>query len=305
MMKKVLVCDPIAPEGVKMMKDAGLEVDERKGISAEELVKIVGDYNAIIVRSATKVTDAVIKAGKNLEVIVRGGVGLDNVDVEAAAEAAVRVVNTPEASSRSVAELALAHMLAVSRHIPRGTAGLKAGKWEKKKLRGVELMDKTAGIIGMGRIGRMLAWMCHVLGMKVVGFDLQEVLSSLTEDYIERASSLDDLLAKSDYISLHLPLTPKTKNMISSKEFGKMKDGVIVINCARGGVVDEKALAEAIKSGYVAGAGIDVFGKEPPEDNPFSGMENVSMTPHIGAATKEGQFRVGLAVAGKVIELLS
>lgn len=304
-MKKVLVCDPIAAEGVKMMEEAGFEVDARKGIPADELEKIVGDYNAVIVRSATKVTEPVIKAGKNLELIARGGVGLDNVDREAAKEAGIKVVNTPEASSRSVAELALAHMLAVARHIPRGTAGMKAGQWEKKKLKGTELMDKTVGIIGIGRIGRTLAGMCNALGMKVVAYDLPEALSSLTEDYIERAASLDDLLAKSDFISLHLPKTPKTANMISSEQFGKMKDGVIIVNCARGGVVDEKALAEALASGKVAGAGIDVFEKEPPEENPFAGMDNVSMTPHIGASTKEGQFRVSLAVAEKVIEHLS
>ena len=303
-MKRVLVCDPIAPEGVKMMEKAGLKVDDRSGISAEELEKIIGDYNAVIVRSATKITAPIVKAGKNLEVIARGGVGLDNVDREAAEKAGIKVVNTPEASSRSVAELALAHMLAVARHIPRGTAGMKAGEWEKKKLKGTELMGKTVGIIGIGRIGRTLAGMCNALGMKVVAYDRPEALSSLTEDYIERASSLDDLLAKSDIISLHLPKTPETANMLSTEQFGKMKDGVIIVNCARGGVVDEKALAEALASGKVAGAGIDVFAKEPPEENPFAGMDNVSMTPHIGASTKEGQFRVGIAVAEKVVELL-
>lgn len=296
---KVLVANPISEDGLKMMRDAGHEVDVKTDLTPEELIGTVAGYEAIVVRSATKVTDKVIEAGKNFKLIVRGGVGIDNIDVKAAEKAGVAVVNTPEASSVSVAEITIGHMLALSRHIPRGTSTLKAGKWEKKALRGVELWQKTLGLIGIGRIGREVARRAIGLEMKVIAYDpyVKEV-TGLDVKLV----SLDELLSRSDYISLHIPLTDETKHILGREEFGKMKDGVYIVNCARGGVVDEEALYEALKSGKVGGAAIDVFETEPPAGSKLFELDNVIGTPHIGAATVEGQGRVGVAVAQKVIE---
>lgn len=301
---KILVSDPLAPEALDRLKSAkGVEVDVKTEMSPDELVKTIGDYDAIVVRSATKVTADVVNAGKNLKVIARAGIGLDNVDVEAAKKAGVKVANTPAASSISVAELALAHMFALSRGIPRGTSGLKAGKWEKKALKGVELHNKTLGIVGTGRIGRELAKRAAALGMTVLGYDPYVTQADLGDAAVKLVS-LDELLGNSDFISLHLPRTDETAHLLSKAQFAKMKKGVRIVNCARGGVVDEDALYDAIVAGQVAGAALDVFEKEPPGKHRLLALDEVIATPHIGAATVEGQYRVGIEVVDRVLEEL-
>lgn len=297
---KIIITDPIAPEGVQLLRDAGFTVDEKTGLSPDELLKVIPEYDAIIVRSATKVTAPVIQAGKNLKVIGRAGVGLDNVDKKAAEERKIKVVNTPEATSISVAELALGLMFACARSIPQATASLRAGKWEKKAFHGVELWGKTLGIIGAGRIGTELAKRALALGMKV----LVNRRSTGVPVQFGEVCDLDRLLKESDFISLHIPKTPETSHLLNKEAFAKMKKGVIIINCARGGVIDEKALYEALQSGQVAMAALDVFEKEPPDDFKLFSLPQVIGTPHIGAQTKEGQRRAGIQIAEKVRDAL-
>lgn len=303
-MKKVLICDPLAKEAVAILKKAGLEVTEKSGLSEVDLVGCIGDYNAVIVRSATKVTRKVIEAGKKLEVIARGGVGLDNIDVACAKEKGIPVVNTPKAPSISVAEHALALLFSLARSTPQADAGTKAGKWEKKKFKGFELYGKTIGIIGMGRIGQEVAVRALGLGMKVITYDpFGCSLGTIQAPQLD-SCDLAKLIRESDVISLHVPLTNETRGMIGAKEIAMMKDGVVIVNCARGGVVDEKALLEALTGGKVKGACLDVFEKEPPVDNPLLKLENVVVSPHIASQTGEGQFRVGTEIAALVVEKL-
>lgn len=297
---KIIITDPIAPEGVQMLRDAGFTVDEKTGISPDELLKVIPEYDAIIVRSATKVTAPVIQAGKNLKVIGRAGVGLDNVDKKAAEERKIKVVNTPEATSISVAELALGLMFACARSIPQATASLRAGKWEKKAFHGIELWGKTLGIIGAGRIGTEMAKRALALGMKV----LVNRRSTGVPVQFGEVCDLDRLLKESDFISLHIPKTPETSHLLNKEAFAKMKKGVIIINCARGGVIDEEALYEALQSGQVAMAALDVFEKEPPDNFKLFSLPQVIGTPHIGAQTKEGQRRAGIQIAEKVRDAL-
>ena len=302
-MTRVLICDPVAKEAVEKMQKGGLTVDVKPDMKPEELVKIVGDYDALVVRSATKVTKEVIEAGKKLKVIARGGVGLDNIDVDAAKAHGKTVINTPAASSVSVAELTMAHMLAISRFIPQANATMAAGKWEKKKFEGVELYKKTLGILGIGRIGREVAKRALGFEMTVIAYDpyiTQKMLGKLPVKMV----SLDELLQKSDYITLHMPHDDQTHYLLAEAQFAKMKDGVRIVNCARGGVIKEAALLEALKSGKVAFAGVDVFENEPVKSNELTSLPNVSLTPHIGASTIDGQFRVGIEVAEKLLELL-
>jgi D-3-phosphoglycerate dehydrogenase len=303
-MKKVLVCDPLAKEAIDMLKKGGLQVDEKIGIPADELIKCVGDYQCIIVRSATKVTSRVIDAGKNLKLIARGGVGLDNIDVAHAEKKGIEVINTPTAPSISVAELTIAHMLSLTRHIPQATASLKAGKWEKKKFKGIELYGKTLGIIGIGRIGQEVAVRALGLGMRVCTFDPFGGFHASIHAPQMATSTMEHLLKESDFITLHVPLTEETRNMLDKKEFDAMKDGVVIVNCARGGIVNEKALYEALQSKKVFGACLDVFETEPPADNPLLALDNVIATPHIGSSTVEAQKRVGTEIAQMVVENL-
>jgi len=296
---KIIITDPIDPEGVKILTDAGFAVDEKPGISPEELMKIISVYDAIIVRSATKVTAEVINAGKNLKVIGRAGVGLDNVDRKAAEAQGIKVVNTPEATSVSVAELALGMMFACARSIPQATASLRAGKWEKKAFKGIELFGKTLGIIGSGRIGTELAKRALALGMKVLVNDLPGI-----KPQYGVLCSFEELLSKSDFISLHIPKTPETYHLLNKETFARMKKGVIIINCARGGVIDETALFEAIQNGTVAAAALDVYEEEPIKDFRIFSLPQVIGTPHIGAQTKEGQRRAGIQIAEKVRDAL-
>ena len=298
---RVLVSDPLAKDAVEEMKGAGLAVDVKTDMSPEELIATIPDYAAIVVRSATKVRKEVIDAAANLKLIVRAGVGLDNIDVDYAKSKGIEVRNTPGASTNSVAELALGHILSLARHIGRGTVSLRAGKWEKKALKGVEITGKTLGIVGIGRIGQALAKKAHALGMSVIAFDKFITQSPLPE--IVTMVPFAALLARSDFISLHIPFDPNEGATIGKNEFEMMKDGVRIVNCARGGVIDEDALADALASGKVAGAALDVFATEPPDVNsPLFRQENLSLTPHIGASTVEAQARVGSEAAKIVIE---
>ncbi len=298
---KVLVSDPLEKDAVTAMRDAGLSVDVKTDLTPEALKKEIADVDAIVVRSATKVRVEVIDAARKLKLIVRAGVGLDNVDAEHAKTKGVTVRNTTAASTNSVAELALGHILSTARHIGRGTVTTKAGKWEKKALEGVEIDGKTLGIVGIGRIGQALALKASALGMRVIAFDKFVNTSPLPG--VVTLVPFDELLRRSDFISLHIPFSAKEGATIGEREIALMKKGVRIVNCARGGVIDEAALSTALSSGKVAGAALDVFAKEPPDPtNSLLAQENLSLTPHIGASTVEGQARVGREAAEIVIE---
>jgi D-3-phosphoglycerate dehydrogenase len=293
---KVLICDKLEKDAVERMRAAGLTVDVRDDVTPEELPSVLPAYEGMVVRSRTKVRQALIDACPNLKVILRGGVGLDNIDADYARSKGITVMNTPKASSASVAELTIGYMFALARASFQATSSMKAEKWEKKKFEGQELGGKTLGLIGIGNIGREVAKRANALGMEVVAYD----------PYVKEAEgvklvSLADLLENSDYISLHLPKTTESAGMIGKEAFDQMKPGVRVINCARGGIIDESALTAALESGKVAGAALDVYAEEPPSDWNLIKHPNVICSPHIGAATKEGQGRVGAEVAEKLI----
>lgn len=298
---KILVSDGIEKIGSDLLKGAGFEVIETK-LTPEQLLSEIKNYDAIIVRSATKVTKEVIDAG-NLKCIARGGVGLDNIDVAYAKEKGIPVLNTPGASSISVAELAIAHMFAVSRFLHLSNTEMRQGKWPKKEYsKGIELTGKTVGIVGFGNIGKEVAKRCLGLFMDVVAYDPFVKETDLNVKLV----SMDDLLAQSDFITLHIPFIKEQGPTITAKEFAKMKDGVILIDCARGKVVVEKDLLEALNSGKVANAALDVFENEPPTEaqTELINHPKVSVTPHIGASTMEAQDRVGEEIASKVIAVL-
>jgi D-3-phosphoglycerate dehydrogenase len=296
---KVIITDGISKIGIKMLVDAGLEVDDRPGLSPADLIQAIPAYDAIIVRGATKVTADVINAGKNLKAIGRAGVGLDNVDKKAADARGIKVVNTPAATSVTVAELALGLMLACARSIPQATQSLREGKWEKKAFKGTELYGKTLGLIGAGRIGTELGKRAIAMGMSVLVVD-----PFIKECEFGKPCEFPDLLKSADYISLHVPKTPETVHLLNRERIAQMKKGVIIINCARGGVIDEEALYEALKSGQVGAAGLDVFESEPIKDFKLFSLPNVIGTPHVGAQTKEGQERAGIGIAEEVRKLL-
>jgi D-3-phosphoglycerate dehydrogenase len=292
---KILISDKIADEGIKLLEKKGYEVTKAWEKSKDELPKIVGEYDALIVRSATKVKGNLIVNAQNLKVIGRAGIGLDNIDLEKAKEMGITVVNTPQASSISVAELAMGHLLALTRGIVKGTVTLREGAWAKKELKGVEVHGKTLGLIGYGNIAKIVEKLALALGMKVI------VVRSRVYD---RFVSLEEMLPKADFISIHVPLTPPTRHILSTKEFDMMKDGVVIIDCSRGGVVDQEALYQALVSGKVKAAATDVFEEEPPGKHKLLKLGNVHATPHIGAQTKEAQLRAGVQIAERVIEEL-
>jgi D-3-phosphoglycerate dehydrogenase len=294
---KVLVCDTTEASAIERMRAAGIEVDVNDAITAEELMTAAPNYDGLVVRSRTKVRQPLIDAAPNLKVIVRGGVGLDTIDAAYARSKGISVMNTPLASSASVAEMAIGYMLMLARSMFTATASMKAGKWEKKKFEGDEIGGKTLGVVGTGNIGRATAKRAAALGMKVIAYD-----PYVTDIEDAELVSLDELLAQADYITFHLPKTAETANMIGAEAFGKMKDGVRIINCARGGIVDEDALYDAIVSGKVAGAALDVFAEEPCQGHKLFTLDQVIGSPHIGAATREAQGRIGVEVADKMIE---
>jgi D-3-phosphoglycerate dehydrogenase len=292
---KVLICDRITDEGVKLLEQKGYEVNKAWNLPKTQLGAIVGDYDALIVRSATKVTADLIANAKKLKVIGRAGEGLDNIDLRKAAEMNIEVVNTPHVAAVSVAELTIGHMLALARGIVEGTVSLREGKWIKEELMGTEINGKTLGIVGCGSIGKTVERLALALGMKVVGVDMC---------VYGRFVTLEEMLPQADFVTVHVPLTPHTRHLISTKEFALMKDGVMLVDCSRGGVVDEEALYEALVSGKVKGAALDVFEEEPPKNSKLLQLKSVHATPHIGAMTWEAQVKSSVLVAERVIAAL-
>jgi len=296
---KVLIADSLDPMAVDLMKShPSLDTAYKNKLTPEELLKEIPSYHAIVVRSATKVTKAVIEAGKNLRIIARAGVGLDNVDQVAAKARNITVVNTPSCTTISVAELAFGLMLSLARKVGRANISMKKGEWDKKSFQGSELFGKTLGLIGIGRIGQAVSARAQVFGMKVLAFDPFIKTSPLP--FVQMVS-LDDLLRMSDFISLHIPFDKAAGPTLGEAQFKVMKKGTFLVNCARGGTVDEKSLLAALKDGTVGGAGIDVWEKEPPQNRELIEHQNVLALPHLGASTNEGQSRAGKDVAELII----
>lgn len=301
---KVLASDKIAEVGLKMLKEAGIEAEMITGLPEDELIKIIPQYDALVVRSGTKVTPKIIEAGKNLKIIGRAGVGVDNVDLPTATKNGVIVVNSPEGNTVAAAEHTWAMVLTMARQIPQAYMKLKGGKWDRKSFKGVEVLNKTLGVVGLGKIGRRVAFYAQGMGMNVIAFD-----PFVTEDYAKslgiELKKLEDIIKESDFITFHIPKTKETLNMINKKTIGQMKKGVRMVNVARGGIINEADLAEALKSGQVAAAALDVFEKEPlPADSPLLSLENCIVTPHLGASTVEAQVNVAVDVVEQIIEVL-
>lgn len=302
---KVLVSDNLGEVGIQMFREApGIEVDVKTGLSPEELKDIIGEYDALAIRSATRVTEELLEAAPRLKVVGRAGIGLDNVDIPAATKRGVVVMNTPTGNVVTTAEHAIAMMLALTRRIPEGTTTLKQGRWDKKKLEGRELYKKTLGVIGYGKIGSIAADRGRGLRMRVIVYDPFVPPEKIENDGFQ-AVSLEDLYRQSDYITIHVPKMKNTLNLVNKGAFEMMKDGVMLINCARGGLVNENDLYDAIKSGKVAGAALDVFETEPPGEHPLLGLDQVICTPHLGASTKEAQSNVAVMVAQQIIDYLT
>lgn len=303
-MARVLVTDPLDPTAVQALRKAGHEVDERK-LTPEELLKAMPAYDALLVRSETKVTKAVLGVADNLKVVGRAGVGVDNIDVPAAKERGVAVVNAPLAATNAVAELTLAHMLSMARQLPRADATTRAGGWEKKTLMGVELSGRTLGLLGVGRIGGRVAELARAFGMKVVVYDPYVSAERARELGATQARTPDDLVAQADFVSVHVPLTPETKHLVNAALLSKFKKGAYLLNCSRGGIVDEKALFDAVNGKHLAGAALDTFETEPLKETPLATLPQVHFTPHLGASTHEAQAKAGLMVAEQVRKVLA
>lgn len=300
---RVLVCDPLGSAGIERLQQHAA-VDVKTGLSESELVEIIGDYSAMIVRSGTQVTAAVIDAGQNLEVIGRAGVGTDNIDIEAATRRGIIVVNAPTANTIAAAEQAITLMLALARQVPQAGASLRQGRWERKKFIGVEVRNKVLGIIGLGRIGTEVAKRAHGLEMELIAYD-PYVSAEHAARYDVQFMDLPDLLRQADFITLHTPLTPDTRNLINDETLAMMKPTARLINCARGGLIDEQALLRALDEGRIAGAALDVFSQEPPPaDHPLLNHPKVVVTPHLGGSTEEAQTGVALDIAEQVIAVL-
>jgi len=300
---KVLVADDLSNAAVEIMTKAGLSVDVNTGLAPAQLAEIIGNYQGLAVRSATKVTADILAKATNLKIVGRAGVGVDNIDVKAATEKKVQVINTPSGNAIAAGELAIAFMFALARKVPQATASMKKGEWEKKKFSGVEITGKTLGVLGFGNIGRQVAERAVGLRMKVLAYDPLIPAGSSPPAGIEYAG-FDEVVAKADFVTLHLPLTAETKNLFGTATLGKMKKGAYLINCARGGVVDEAALYEALKSGHLGGAALDVFEKEPTPPLPLFELDNVLLSPHIGASTKEAQSKVAVELAEVFVDFL-
>lgn len=301
---KILVSDKVSDEGVKILQQTH-EVDVRHGLSPEELIAAIPQYDALVVRSETKVRREVIEAATNLKVIGRAGVGVDNIDIQAATEKGIMVINAPDGNTIAAAELTMAMMLALARNVPQAHRSMKEGKWERSKFMGVEMRGKTLGIIGLGRIGTGVVKRALAFEMKVMAYDPFLTEEKALDLGIELAE-LDKIYAQSDFITLHTPLTPETKHILNDAAFAKMKKGIRIIQCARGGLIDEKALFKAIQEGIVAGAAVDVFEKEPVTlENPLLSLDNVIVVPHLGASTTEAQVGVAVDVAEGVLAALN
>lgn len=302
-MVKILVTDPIHEDGVKELQEFA-EVEVATGLTPAELLERLNGCEVLVVRSATKVTKEVIDAGKQLKVIARAGVGLDNIDVKSAEARGIKVLNSPEAPTVAVAELVLAHMLAWARHLPRADSGMKAGRWEKGQLMGSELRGKTLGIVGTGRIGRVVGYKAKAFSMNLLAYDTIQSLE-FAEQTGAKYVDQDTLFRESDFVTLHLPLVPETKHMVGKRKLELMKPTAVLINTSRGGVVDEGALAEALRRGKIAGACLDVYEREPLRDSPLLKLPNVVLTPHLGASTREAQRGAAIIIAKKIKEALA
>ncbi len=302
-MPRVLVSDPIAPEGVEILKQVA-DVDVRTDLSPAQLVDIIGGYDALAVRSETKVTADVLARADKLKIIGRAGVGVDNIDVETATRRGILVVNSPEGNTIAAAELTVAMLLALARNIPQADAGMKAGRWDRKKFMGSEVYAKTLGVIGLGKIGREVARRAQAFEMDILGYD-PYLKPEQAEALGIKLVDLDTLYAQSDYLTVHVPKTKETLGMIAAPQLAKMKPTVRLINCARGGIIDEAALADAVKSGRIGGAAVDVFSTEPaPADNPLLGIPGIITTPHLGASTEEAQVNVAIDIAEQIVDVL-
>jgi len=301
---RILVSDSLSEEGIQILKDAGFEVVYKPGLSVEELKKEIADVDGLIIRSGTKVTKEILESAKRLKVIGRAGTGLDNVDIATANEKGIVVMNVPGGNTLSAAEHTLALLFSLARKIPQANASVKEGKWERKKFMGVELNGKILGVIGLGRIGSIVAERALCMKMKVIAYD-----PFVTPDFASKKGielvSLEDLLSRADFITIHTPLTKETYHLLNRDTLSKVKKGSYIINCARGGIIDESALYEALVSGHIAGAALDVFEKEPPDpDNPLLKLDNVIVTPHLGASTVEAQKVVAIEIAKQVVDYL-
>jgi D-3-phosphoglycerate dehydrogenase len=304
-MKKILISDNLSIEGIEIFKKTpGIEVDLHTKMTADELKAVIKNYDGLVVRSATKVTQEIIDLADKLVIVGRAGIGLDNVDIPAATKRGIVVMNTPGGNAVTTGEHTIAMMLSLVRHIPHATASMKAGKWEKSKFTGHEFLNKTLGIIGIGRVGSIVADRAQGLKMKVVAYD-----PFITPEAAEKAgitlASLDEIYAQADIITIHTPMTKETRGLINEAAFTKMKKGVYIINCARGGLVSEKDLYDALKSGKVAGAALDVFEEEPPKNMDLIGLDHVICTPHLGASTDEAQVNVAVAIAEQICAYLT
>ncbi len=304
-MKRILVSDNLSVEGIEIFKKTpGIEVDVHSKMTADELKAVIKDYDALVIRSATKVTQEIIDLADRLTIIGRAGIGLDNVDIPAATKRGIVVMNTPGGNAVTTGEHAIAMMLSLVRYIPQATASMKAGKWEKSKFTGREFLNKTIGIIGIGRVGSIVADRAQGLKMKVIAYD-----PFITPEAAEKEGitlvTLDELYAQADVITIHTPMTKETRGLVNAAAFAKMKKGVYIVNCARGGLVSEKDLYEALKSGKVAGAALDVFEEEPTKNTALIGLDNVICTPHLGASTDEAQINVAVAIAEQVVAYLT
>jgi D-3-phosphoglycerate dehydrogenase len=302
---KVLISDKTSEKGLEILRQAGFTVDVKTGLPEDEIIKIIGDYDAQIVRSETKVTAKIMDAAKKLKIIARAGVGVDNIDTEAATKRGLIVVNSPEGNTIAAAEHSIAMLLAMARNIPMAYASLKDKKWERSKFTGVEVYSKVLGVVGLGKIGSRVAHYGVGMGMKVIGYD-----PFVNEDYAKKLgitlASLDEIYKQADFISLHIPKTAETANLINKDTIKKMKDGVRIVNCARGGIVNEQDLYDAVESGKVAGAAVDVFSKEPAEmTNPILQSGKIVYTPHLGASTEEAQVNVAIDVAEQIVDVLN
>jgi D-3-phosphoglycerate dehydrogenase len=300
---KVLVADPVAPEGVEILKKHA-EVDVKTGLKPEELAAIIGEYEGLMVRSETKVTAKIIEAGHKLQVVARAGVGIDNIDVEAATQRGIVVVNAPTANTMAAAEHTIALMMALARNIPQAHESLREGAWKRQNFVGVEVRNKTLGIVGLGNVGSEVARRVQGFHMRVLGFDPYVSPQYARNLHVELVT-LEEIFKEADFITLHVPLTPQSRNMIGSRELAIMKPSVRIINCARGGLIDEKALDQALREGRVAGAALDVFAQEPPRDCPLLKNDKVIVTPHLGASTHEAQANVAIDAAEQIISVLN
>src|ERR1700761_9642153 len=302
-MPKVLISDDLSPRAVEIFQERGVDVDMKVGLKPDQLKEIIGDYDGLAIRSATKVTKEILEAAHALKVVGRAGIGVDNVDIPAATARGVVVMNTPFGNSITTAEHAIAMMFALARDIPQANTSTHAGKWEKSRFMGVEVTGKVLGIIGCGNIGSIVADRALGLKMRVIAFDPFLTAERATDIGVEKVD-LDDLLARADFITLHTPLTDQTRNILSRDNLLRTKKGVRIVNCARGGLIDETALKELLDSGHVAGAALDVFVTEPAKESPLFGTPNFISTPHLGASTSEAQVNVAIQVAEQMADFL-